>query len=194
VPRMKQGLDTLVRSATRGHGGMPPRGGEASLTDGELRAAILYMFNPAAAPAAGSPGAARPAPKRAVADPNRKLVGGIEFFLGFVKAESLYSYPQDSVERTMHGGIPKGSGYYHINVSLVDANSRAPIGDAEVEVRLEQPGLTSTSVALEPLGVGAGSYGNYLKPARRASYVITVRAQKRGSSEAVEAKFDHRFD
>jgi cytochrome c5 len=45
-PRMSQGIDNLVRSAIRGHGGMPPRGGEADLSDTELRAAILYMFNP----------------------------------------------------------------------------------------------------------------------------------------------------
>jgi cytochrome c5 len=45
IPRMKVGLDTLVRSAIRGHGGMPPRGGQANLTDGEIRSAIIYMFN-----------------------------------------------------------------------------------------------------------------------------------------------------
>src|SRR4051812_36840849 len=32
IPRMKQGLDNLVRAAIRGHGGMPPRGGRADLT------------------------------------------------------------------------------------------------------------------------------------------------------------------
>jgi cytochrome c5 len=191
VPRMKQGLDTLVRSAIRGHGGMPPRGGKASLTDSELRSAILYMFNPAAAPAAGSRTA--PPAKRAAADPNHKLAGGIEFFLGFVKAESLYAFPQGSVERTMHGGIPEGSGHYHVNVSLLDAKTQEPINDATVEIHLEQPGLTSASVTLEPMGVGAASYGNYVKPAPGA-YVITVRAQRRGSSRAVEAKFNHRFN
>ena len=51
VQRLNQGVDYMVRSAIRGHGGMPPRGGEASLTDSELRAAVLYMYNPAAGPA-----------------------------------------------------------------------------------------------------------------------------------------------
>jgi len=194
VPRMQQGLDILVRSAIRGHGGMPPRGGKASLSDSELRSAIVYMFNPVTAPAVSAPRTARPAPKRATADPNKKRVSGIEFFLGIVKAESLYSFPQGSIERTMHGGIPEGSGYYHVNVSILDAKTQEPINDATVELRLEQLGLTSVSVPLEPMGVGAGSYGNYVKPAHRASYIITVRAQKRGSSEVVEAKFDHRFN
>jgi len=46
VPRMKQGLDATVRSAINGHGGMPARGGLPDLTDNEMRAAIVYMFNP----------------------------------------------------------------------------------------------------------------------------------------------------
>jgi len=45
IPRMRQGLDAVVRSAINGHGGMPARGGMANLTDSELRAAIIYMLN-----------------------------------------------------------------------------------------------------------------------------------------------------
>ena len=44
--RLKKGLDSTVREAIKGHGGMPARGDKADLTDGEVRAAILYMFNP----------------------------------------------------------------------------------------------------------------------------------------------------
>ena len=47
--RLKQGIDNTVRSAIRGHGGMPARGDKADLTDNEIRRAILYMFNPAGA-------------------------------------------------------------------------------------------------------------------------------------------------
>jgi len=52
--RLNQGVDRAVSSAIHGHGGMPPRGDKADLTDGEVRAAILYMFNPKA-PAKGEP-------------------------------------------------------------------------------------------------------------------------------------------
>ena len=45
IPRLKNGLDPLVRSAINGHGGMPARGGMANVTDAELRDAITYMFN-----------------------------------------------------------------------------------------------------------------------------------------------------
>ena len=48
--RLNQGVDHAVRSAISGHGGMPPRGDKADLTDGEVRAAILYMLNAKPAP------------------------------------------------------------------------------------------------------------------------------------------------
>ena len=45
IPRAAQGLDTVVRSAIKGHGGMPARGGMADLTDAEMRKATIYMLN-----------------------------------------------------------------------------------------------------------------------------------------------------
>ena len=50
IPRLKPGLDVVVRSAMNGHGGMPARGGMADLTDAELRSAIIYMFNKGTVP------------------------------------------------------------------------------------------------------------------------------------------------
>ena len=50
TPRIKQGLDAVVRSAIHGHGGMPARGGMADATDAEIRAAVLYMFNAGSMP------------------------------------------------------------------------------------------------------------------------------------------------
>jgi cytochrome c5 len=44
IPRLKDGLDNTVRSAMKGHGGMPARGGMADLSDVELRSAVLYLF------------------------------------------------------------------------------------------------------------------------------------------------------
>lgn len=45
IPRAVNGMDALVRSAINGHGGMPARGGMASLTDAEMRDAVIYMFD-----------------------------------------------------------------------------------------------------------------------------------------------------
>jgi cytochrome c5 len=47
--RTMLGIDRLVRTAIRGHRGMPPRGGDASLTDSELRSAVIYMASSASA-------------------------------------------------------------------------------------------------------------------------------------------------
>ncbi len=47
APRIKQGMDTLVQSATKGKGAMPPKGGNASLSDADLRAAIEFMVSQA---------------------------------------------------------------------------------------------------------------------------------------------------
>lgn len=45
IKRGSPGMDSLVRSAINGHGGMPARGGMADLTDSEIRGAVVYMFN-----------------------------------------------------------------------------------------------------------------------------------------------------
>jgi cytochrome c5 len=42
--RLKKGNDALVQSALQGLGGMPARGGNGSLTDAEVRAAVLFML------------------------------------------------------------------------------------------------------------------------------------------------------
>jgi len=44
IDRARNGIDTLVRSAIKGHGQMPARGGMADLTDAEMREAVTWMF------------------------------------------------------------------------------------------------------------------------------------------------------
>jgi cytochrome c5 len=41
--RIAKGEDQLVASALNGKGNMPPRGGQAGLDEGEIRAAVRYM-------------------------------------------------------------------------------------------------------------------------------------------------------
>ena len=66
IPRATKGFDFVVRSAIKGHGGMPARGGMADLTDSEVRGAVTYMFNVGAA-AAKAPRAEAPAAPQAAA-------------------------------------------------------------------------------------------------------------------------------
>jgi cytochrome c5 len=180
IPRMKQGMDRLVRSAIRGHGKMPARGGMAQLTDPEFRAAVLYMVNGRA-----------PEPKQAPApaaapDPNVKVVGGTEFRLGVVAAESLRGRP----EASLHGGIPKGSGYYHINVSLHDSKTKAELKDARVEARVANA-LSGETKKLEGVAInGMTAYGNYFRLRSKDAYTITIEVYRAGSAQPTEAKFD----
>lgn len=43
APRLAQGLDALVKSATAGKGAMPPKGGAANLSDAEFKAVVEYL-------------------------------------------------------------------------------------------------------------------------------------------------------
>ena len=49
APHIKHGLGQLTASAIKGKGAMPPRGGDASLTDDEVARAVAFMANQAGA-------------------------------------------------------------------------------------------------------------------------------------------------
>ena len=45
APRLARGFNALLTSATKGKGAMPPRGGDSSITDAELKAVVEYLTN-----------------------------------------------------------------------------------------------------------------------------------------------------
>jgi cytochrome c5 len=47
APRIKQGMDALVQSVIKGKGAMPPKAGNAALSDAEIRAAVDFMVSQA---------------------------------------------------------------------------------------------------------------------------------------------------
>lgn len=187
IPRLKDGLDPVIRSAINGHGGMPARGGLANLTDAEMRSAVIYMFNKGVTPTKAS--VAPPAGPQS----NRKVIDGTEIYLGIVSAESMRAqHPKTDAESRMHGGIPSGKGYYHLNISLFDSNTKAEIEDAQVEVRIATP-LTGETKKLEPMVINnTVSYGNYFRMPGKDPYTITVKIRGPGTSRAIEAKFDYK--
>ncbi len=191
VPRLSLGLDHALQSAIHGHGSMPARGGMADLTDVEVRRALVYMINPTEwAARKTAPETVERAPQSEL---NHRLVGGIDVYLGFARAESLLRYSEGSPERTMHGGVPRGTGYYHLNVSLLDNASNGPINGARVEARLEQPGLSGETKPLEAMDPYAASYGNYFRVRERGLHTIIVRIRAPGSGE-VETRFERRLE
>jgi len=190
IPRLTRGVDALVGSAIHGHGGMPPRGGQADLTDAELRRAVLYMYDPAREDRGTMLAAARPAP---LANGNEKLVDGLRIVLGFTPANAMRRFAPGSVERTMHGGVPRGAGYVHVNVSVLERDGNAPVESADVEVRAERLGMGGETKKLEPMALRGASYGGYLRVLRDTPYRLIVRVRQDGAPGAVEARFDHTF-
>jgi len=187
APRLTNGLDSVVRSAIHGHGGMPPRGDRADLTDAEVRNAVLYMFNPGAVSAKAAPASTQ------AGAPRYKVVGGMEVDLGIVPADTLRLFPEGSAERTMHGGVPNGAGYYHLNVTLLDAKTKVPVGDAKVKVRVTQVGMSSVTKALEAITINkTPSYGNYFRMHWNSSYRITVDITRPGATSPTQVTFQHR--
>ncbi len=78
APHIKDGLRAMVATAIKGKGAMPPKGGDASLTEEEITRAVVFMANqsggkfkePAAPKQAAKPEAAKPeAPTPAAAAP-----------------------------------------------------------------------------------------------------------------------------
>lgn len=177
IPRLQKGLDMLVETATLGHGAMPARGGMASLSDAELRNAIVYMFNhglPAATAAA--------APAAAPMDPRHRVVSGIDVYLGLLQA--------DAMRGRRPAGMPSGKGYYHVNISLADHASHAAVNDAQVRVRVSDGMSTERKPMATTAANNAVSYGNYFRLASGSYYQIVAEIQRPGVPGTIEAKFD----
>jgi len=67
APRLKQGLRALVASVVKGKGAMPPKAGDASLSDEEITRAVVVMANQAGAKFK-APASSQTAKKPAAAD------------------------------------------------------------------------------------------------------------------------------
>ncbi len=174
--RMAKGLDTLVASAVHGHGPMPSRGGMPDLSSADIRGAILYMFN------YGLPPPPPQAPV-AAADPHHKLVAGTDIYFGMVRAESLRGTMVD---------VPAGKGIYHLNVSIADNKSQAPVKDAQVTMRVTD-GMTTQTKTLSPVVANnAVSYGNFFRFDSGSAYNITAEIKRPDVAGTIEAKFEYK--
>jgi cytochrome c5 len=182
IPRLQRGLDPLVASAVHGHGPMPSRGGLPDLSDAEIRGAIVYMFNYGVAPVA-------PPEPVAAADPHHKVVSGTDIYLGMTRAESMRA-AYDGARSSDKLDIPSGKGYYHVNISLADSKSHAPVTDAEVKVRVSD-GMTSEAHTLRLLAANnTVSYGAFYRFSSGSAYNVTAEIRRPGMPGMIEAKFD----
>jgi len=198
IHRATYGIDALVRSAIKGHGAMPSRGGMPDLSDTELRHAIVYMLEQSVGPASKESAAAQAAPTRpspsARGGWNHKLVGGTEIYVGLMSAQALRSaHPKPDAATAMLGEIPSGRGYYYVNVSLFDSTTHAEITNAEVRATISDPVMGGETKRLKLVGFNNSvSYGSFfLIPASAAkAYAIVVRIVRPGTPRPITARFN----
>ncbi len=181
IPRLSLGLDPLVRSAINGHGGMPARGGASNLTDAELRAAIVYMFNGGAAPArVGAAGAS---------GPNLRIVEGMTINFGVVSAEAIRANA-NQYPKSIYGAAPETPDQYYVTVSLFDADNGKRIGDAVVKARVSTAAGAGPEKTLQVNALAnAPSYGNYFAMAGAGPFQVALRITRPGKADAVQAQF-----
>jgi cytochrome c5 len=185
LPRLKQGLEPLVASAINGHGGMPPRGGLASLTDREIRNAIVYMFNPATVAAPGSAATAG-----AVTGQDVAVAGGTTVYFGVVSADVIRTHPKDYPQQG-YSVPPSAPAQYYVTVAVFDSASGQRIDDATVSAQVATATGSGPEKTLEPITIAnSRSYGNYFAMAGTGPYKIAVQIKRPGVQETVRARFE----
>jgi cytochrome c5 len=183
VPRLKQGLDSLIRSAINGHGGMPPRGGMPDLTDTEFRNAIVFMFN------------ADPAPLQAARAPVKsgrqdfRIADHTTIYFGVVSArairENARNYPA-----SITGAMPMGPDQYYLTIALFDADNGRRVTDALVRARVSAGDRSSPEKVLEVTTIAdSPTYGAYFAMPGKDRYKVALRIMRPGAPDPIVAQF-----
>jgi cytochrome c5 len=185
IPRLKQGLDIVVRSAIKGHGGMPARGGQADLTDAELRAAVIFMMNPTAAPAKAVAAANLPS------GPNYRVVDGTTVYFGAISADVIRRNGSEYPEK-VYGAPPMSPDQYYVTIALFDVNTGKRIPDATVRARVSTANAAGPEKKLELLALADSStYGNYFAMGGRGPFEVTVTFRRPGALDTSQARFEY---
>lgn len=185
IPRLRQGIDVVVRSAIKGHGGMPARGGQADLTDAELRSAIVYMMNPVDATAKAVPSAS------AATGQDYRVVDGTAVYFGLIPVDVIRRSPKEYPEK-IYGAPPIGPDQYFVTIALFDANTGQRISDAVVAARVSTAAAAGREKNLEPVAIkDARTYGNYFAMAGEGPYEVTVRIRRTAVPDAIQARFEY---
>jgi len=186
IPRLKQGVDVLVRSGIKGHGSMPARGGQADLTDGELRNAVIYMINPAYGTTVAKGAASPIVPK----GQDYRLVGGTAIYFGTIPAEVIRRDPKDYPQK-IYGVPPLGPDQYYVTIAVFDAASGKRITDATVKARVSTTSSAGPEKSLDFVTVAdAPTYGNYFAMGGAGPFEIAVHVRRPGAADTIEARFE----
>jgi cytochrome c5 len=176
IARVKQGLDSLVRSAINGHGGMPARGGLADLTDAELQNAVVYMLNAGS----GVPGRQ-----------DYKVVEGTTVYFGIVPADVIRNNPKE-YPASVYGRPPPLPDHYFVTIATFDAKSGQRITDAVVRARISGAAGAGSEKTLRSITIAnAVSYGSYFPIAGGGPYRVSVHVNRPGVPGVVQAQFQY---
>ncbi len=185
LPRLKLGLDSLIRSAINGHGGMPPRGGAADLTDPEMRSAVVYMFN------AGTVSTKGASPAKVAAGSDYRIADGTTIYFGVVPADTIRGRPKD-YPQSEYGVVPQSPQQYFVTVALFDANSGQRISDAGVRARVSTATGAGPEKVLEPMTIaGSQTFGSYFAMGGSGTYTINVQIRRPGMPDPIQAQFPY---
>jgi len=121
------------------------------------------------------------------------VVDDVVIYHAILPAEMLRTYPAGSQEALMHGGVPGGKHFHHLQIALFDARTNARITDASVSATISEVGLAGSLQELEPFAIGdALTYGGYFGFSKLDLYKIEVRATLPDGDRVIEHSFEYR--
>ena len=124
-----------------------------------------------------------------------KTVGNVLVYLGLLPTEMIRGHPQEHPEASMHGGVPSGSGQYHVIIALFDAKTGARIENADISARVFEIGLAGVEKKLESMQIaGTISYGNFFPMVGRGPFRISLTIHVPGQAQAIKTEFEHRHN
>ena len=118
-----------------------------------------------------------------------KTSDGLTFRLGVTPASYVLEHPE-----VMPAGHPvvAGNGSFHLLVAVFDSTTGVRVEDADVEVRVGQLGLSTTSKQLVPWRVnGMLTYCNFFPMSAGNVNVIDVIVRQTAGAQPVRTQFTH---
>jgi hypothetical protein len=120
-------------------------------------------------------------------------LGNVVIYIGLLPAEMIRGHPAEHPEATMHGGVPKGVGVYHVVIALFNAKTGERITNAELTARVSEIGLAGQEKKLQPMEIaGTVTYGNYFPMVGAGPFRINVTIHVPGQPQDLKAVFEHR--
>ena len=93
---------------------------------------------------------------------------------------------------SVYGAPPAAPDQQYLTVALFDADSGKRIPEASVRARVSTPTNSGRERALKRSVVGdATSYGDYFAMPGSGPFQVTVRVQRLGKPDLIEARFDY---